>query len=791
MLKLPPQFANKFFGNWKKSLTSSLIIINFILVVIFILLIVIPRSETLYRVDAVTDAFNFRANEDLFWGQTEIRFREGEAAPCKRAKLVVPSGSAVEAHRSEAGTSVTAAAPEKGAKITIKCVGGEDVSADSATIVFPRADLEVKHVVDFSGLARALTPRPPVTAAARISGTALRIGGTPDDDSPMSSIEMIRSGSLITESSSWPRSTSVTSERPLAPGEIVSFENQSERGQSIPTPRAFTGLLLVTDDGLRIIARTKSTAAYITNVDAPTAKPAVVAPSLLAQLQAQPEWGVFLLIGSLLLWIVTAFRGLLEEAEERIMLAPPTEVLRQPDEPSLSKNETLSRAILPAIMIGALSTFLNWSGAASAQPISDHPVFRIEGPSGVGQGFAIQNPAGFPKCLLVTSDHVVKRGDSVTLIGQQPNSTSIKLAPMRVSAQYLDELAPGLIVLEPSKGGDLGNCGPLQPSQRMDELYETDAGGRITYVDNSGESQTIRFYIEGNPRSSDRLKIKVISQTMVEPSISGGPLSVNGRLLAVAEEVIGGVAYITRIDTARLNDRYIATLSVPKVLRQPFDLTGFPEKYRDVALRAREIATQASRIQQLSQETARSASDAAMRADNALPGYGAGHISNKDRVYAGQVNAEGVIDGLGVLKIISGDFVGDQYAGRFKSEKNPDGTWKSQLTGPAVQEFFNPKINNDRKKMEGTFSGHSFDGYGVITYADGSILWSYWKDGVANIGTFQRYSDKSGWENTWKDNLMNGPGIRWTREGQVLCICEWKNGVVIRDDTEHIMSSSK
>jgi len=176
----------------------------------------------------------------------------------------------------------------------------------------------------------------------RTTGRDLRIGDGPDPNSPLSSSAILRNGTLSSETDSWPLKSSVIStEYTLHPGDIISFDPPSgpvspRAATTRPSSGApatttveeppqqiggavFSGLLLIDADSTRIVGDTRSRAAYVTPPGSLRGAPRIVAPTLLARVEAQSEWGVVVVLGILLLNLLAAFeKRLLEDKEEEL-----------------------------------------------------------------------------------------------------------------------------------------------------------------------------------------------------------------------------------------------------------------------------------------------------------------------------------------------------------------------------------------------------------------------------------------------------------------------------------------
>lgn len=782
------QVAVFFVGSWLRAITTAIVAINLAVIGLASALL-FSTGQTLFRVDAVSDSVSFVTVSALEWGAAPVRAIEGGTPLCPEAGLRVPAETSVQATRTAEGVSISLNAVSKDRPILVKC-SAADIRAMSFVEVwlavprFPSATgnklLTGRQFLE--GLSALRSEEPP-RATVPISGKVLRIGGGGDPDSPLVDTPLLRSGTLSSETASSPlQSAAVIVDRTLQPGDIVSFDQpaagpsrENGSGTAGISPR-FTGILLVEDNKLRIVARTQTNAALVTSPNAIEGKPAIIAPNFLVRLQSQAEWGVFILIGGLVLGIFNALRALVLEDEKMF------DWTKRPRRPrAKSKAAKGVAAVIVCAMIWPIV-----SQPASAQSSLDHPVFRIEVKGGgFGQGFAILNPRGRPNCLIVTASHVVRAGDEITLVGEQPNSATGQALPIRANAHYLDEIAPGLIVLEPEPSASLGNCAPMPQPARSDAAFEADAFGRLTYAADNGERLSVKVVVDGVPALSRRLTVTGFTREQISAGMSGSPFSINGKILAVANSVSGGATELIRLDTADIKPAYVAAAPAAQALWSPaFDVSRLPKEYADVALAARALANEAATVASTANANAERGEAAARVARDGMPGFGTGSLAEKDRVFEGKIDMDGVPNGWGVLRFIDGPRVGDEVKGYFRR----NGT-SFTLSGAGVTIFAAPAKNNNHRRWEVSWNPGA-NGPGVMYYADGSVVWTSWQNGQNNsVQTYQRGSDKSGFEVMSKDGRMNGPGVLWSTAGQPLCICVWKDGSVIKDETKKYLAN--
>jgi len=422
---------------------------------------------------------------------------------------------------------------------------------------------------------------------------------------------------------------------------------------------------------------------------------------------------------------------------------------------------------------------------ASSQQLTDFPVFHLEAHGSDGQGFAILNPRGTPHCLIVTVSHVAQPGEPVEVDGLRINADSLQPSPTHTTATYLDKLADGLIILLPTEDANLGDCAPLARLKNAEELLSSDRLGRLTYAERSGDLDTIKAFVDGDPRSAARLQISSVGGHPIEPGLSGSPYTIGGQLLGVATSVDHGGAELIRLDTAELNPRYIASPPPPPPAApqwQPFDRSRLPKEYRDVSQAAYEIRQNAEAVVTAAESTAALVDEAVAAAKLGAAGYGSGNLTNTDRAYLGQVNTASDAAGYGEMRFLSGADIGDIL----KSYLISDGA-HSYFTGAGKIIWGNPTAHNNRTIEWGVFN-HSakmlwyFDGPTKVEFQDGSFEYFIATEEAEKtfVSTYIRTSDGNIFENTKDaDGFDDGPGVRWSADGQPLCICVWKHGNVV------------
>jgi hypothetical protein len=786
--------AWRLFGSWPRVFGTLSVGLNLLLILLVFALLFVPRASV-FRLDANTDLLTFRSSGQLIWGEAQLRGLEGNAPVCGAEKdksapgsVVVPEGASIEARRYDDAVLLTATAPEAGPPLQVRCSGGAEESHPFVELSFEPRRLPLTTSAGAldrrtfaAGVNTVLESRQPA-GAVRISGRGLRVGGSADGNSPIAEAPLLRSGVLVSESTSWPLpSSSVVAERALHVGEIISFDEPlgapGPRGAPVrPRQEAeFDGLLLLSGETLRAVVRTEVPAGYVTSPGALGGRPAIVAPTVLQRLQAQAEWGLFVVIGALALNVLGVLRGGAGAQETFFKWA----------------EQRRGRIAASAFLALAFGLPLQ-PDSAVAQTVDDHPVVRIFAENGEGQGFLVLNPRGTPRCLVVTVGHVVKRGERVKLVGERrsPNGPPVRID---ASARYLDALGANLIVLEPDLGADFGGCAPLAPVERVSDYVRADVLGLLTFAEPSGRRRLARVLLDGSAYDEVLSVTGVSPAEQISPGLSGSPYSIGGRILGLANSVADGTAGLLRLERGTIDPRYLAaptptasptivkTPTPPPregVLWPPFDVSRLPPDHRRAVEAARAMKSQALVVQTVAADNAKTADEAVVRASAGLPGYGLGSLKDADRVYRGQLQADGMPAGFGKLSMIGGKNVGDTYRGFFRAEKG-----SSSMVGAGIADWGDPSNHGDQTRYEANMIGGG-NGPGVMTLRDGSTIWTSWKDGVnTSAGVYRRGSDGAILEGGFVDGRWAGLGVLWSKEGQPACICEWKDGKVIRDQT--------
>jgi hypothetical protein len=402
-----------------------------------------------------------------------------------------------------------------------------------------------------------------------------------------------------------------------------------------------------------------------------------------------------------------------------------------------------------------------------------------------GQGFAILNPSGTPHCLIVTAAHVAGQGEQVEVDGLHISAKGLQPSQAHTTATYLDRLADGLIVLLPVPDADLGDCAPLARIKNAEALLASDQIGRLTYAERSGQLDTIKAVVNGDPRSAARVSISAFGGSPIEPGLSGSPFSIGGQLLGVVNSVDHGLTELIRLDTADLNQRYIATPPAPQAAAPkwpPFDRSRLPKEYRQVSEAAFKTRKDANAVVTTGEKIAMLVDEAVAAAKLGASGYGNGNVTNTDRAYLGQQNSGGAPAGYGELRFLSGPQVGDVFKSYFISDGKH---FYSTGAGKAI--YGNPDLHWNRTVQWGVLN-HSdksvwfFDGPSKVEFINGDFMYFIAAEfsEKPSIITYIRASDGNIFENTDNtDGLEDGPGVRWSADGQPLCVCIWKHGTVV------------
>jgi hypothetical protein len=414
----------------------------------------------------------------------------------------------------------------------------------------------------------------------------------------------------------------------------------------------------------------------------------------------------------------------------------------------------------------------------AAQPAEDFPAWEVRTSTSVGQGFAIRNPDAGVNCVVVTASHVVKYGDSVTLTGLDRAAATPRRVqvPARVLHLFPDAL---LAVVLPS--APLPAC----PQLRIGDARAAEQSDRISrapmVLPATGEPVYARLLIEA--ARSEALLLAAVGSRRVEPSWSGGLVTLDGQPLAVVQTVEDRGVTASRLDHSRsFVDKY-ASWPPPTPPRAAWDSSGLPPEYQKIYADALEIKRLAEVAQRVAQQNSRFAEEAELRARGSAPNHG--EVALSDRHYRGQL-LEGRPHGYGVLRHTSGDSIGTSIQGTFRTTKvNPDGTYSYAAIGPGVWKLeFGPGNKNSHSLYEGEIGveGGGYNGLAVLTFLSGDTVWSRWDRGDNNAPMmFFRKSDGAWFSGTAVKGRWEGPGILWSRDGQIVSWGVWRDGALTRD----------
>ncbi len=125
-------------------------------------------------------------------------------------------------------------------------------------------------------------------------------------------IPVLKTGSVTVEAASRSfRSGRPRTEAPLSLGDNVSF--QGEAGK----PVIARGVATLSEDALDVVVRADAKHASIIRFGESDAEPTLVAPSLLSRLQAQDEWAIYAILGTLAVGLFGALKAYVAALETR------------------------------------------------------------------------------------------------------------------------------------------------------------------------------------------------------------------------------------------------------------------------------------------------------------------------------------------------------------------------------------------------------------------------------------------------------------------------------------------
>lgn len=413
---------------------------------------------------------------------------------------------------------------------------------------------------------------------------------------------------------------------------------------------------------------------------------------------------------------------------------------------------------------------------AYAQSAQDFPAWEVRTPSSIGQGFAIRNPDAGVNCVVITASHVVKHGDSVTLIGlDRTVATPRRIeVPARVLQLFPDGLLAVVLPSAPLPACPQLSIGDARAAEQSDRISRAPM-----VLPATGEPVYARLLIE--VARSESLLLAAIGSRRVEPSWSGSLVTMDGQPLAVIQTVEDRGVTASRLDYSRSFVGKYASWPPPAPPRSAWDSSGLPPEYQKVHAGAIEMKRLAEVAQSVAQQNSRFAEEAEFRARGSATNHG--EVVGADRIYRGQLH-EGRPQGYGVLRHTGGDSIGMTLHGTFRvTNVNPDGTYSYKAIGPGVwKQEFGPGNKNNHSLYEGEIGADGYGGLGVLTFHNGDTVWTRWDRNDNNAPMmFLRKSDGSWFSGTAVKGRWEGPGILWSRDGQIVSWGVWRDGALTRD----------
>lgn len=202
------------------------------------------------------------------------------------------------------------------------------------------------------------------------------------------------------------------------------------------------------------------------------------------------------------------------------------------------------------------------------------------------------------------------------------------------------------------------------------------------------------------------------------------------------------------------------------------DLAGLHPDVRTAVIRAREAEAACEEAAQRAREAAAQGQAAAERARRGEPGFlvGANDPANPNAArYEGQVNADGVPTGFGVLYSGAGDFEGDTRAGEFGD---------ATRARPGVYHY-GPNSPKAALRYEGDFLNEQRNGYGVTYWRDGDRSASLMRDGAGAGPGVYRFADGRRYEGDHEQGLPSGHGVQWGPNGEIELQGLWQSGELV------------
>lgn len=275
-------------GTRYRALTSLVVLGYGSLALATAALLAFSGREAVYRVSASTEQFSAQTTRPLRIGATAV-----DVPGCGRAALELPPGGEVQGRRraATAQTYVVLTAPA-GASVDLRCERGQRLALPAVTLPAPEAAR--------AGGDDAEAPR----IAFRVSGR-MAIGGVLDDDTPAAAAPLLRSARIVAEVAEWPGDALVpVSERTIEGGGRLTFR----RGPDGDEPAA-EGLVTMTAHAFQLHLRFAGRGLLYTAPGAERGSEIVVAPGFFDRIKAQAQFGVWVVLASLVLGLLEALRA--------------------------------------------------------------------------------------------------------------------------------------------------------------------------------------------------------------------------------------------------------------------------------------------------------------------------------------------------------------------------------------------------------------------------------------------------------------------------------------------------
>lgn len=254
--------------------------------------LVFSSREAVYRIHATTEQLSIISSRPLAFGATQIL--AAEAPQCNRAALELPAGTLFEGRRrsSDQQTYLTLRSPQS-QTLGVMCEQGQRLSLSELTVLGPQPK-EVTGRPDSRG--------DPLRLVFRVAGT-MTMGGQIDSDTPTASAQLLRNARVVVEVREWLGGSLVpVTERLLEGGGKLSFREDAGGEPSLD------GLLIMTDTAFQMHVRFVGQSVVLTAPGAESGAEVVVAPGFFDRIKAQAQFGVWVLLATLLLGLLEALR---------------------------------------------------------------------------------------------------------------------------------------------------------------------------------------------------------------------------------------------------------------------------------------------------------------------------------------------------------------------------------------------------------------------------------------------------------------------------------------------------